>query len=388
MHASNKRPLSERIAVLGWARRRLRNLLFGMAQKMSASDDGRDMLARGLEGLLASPVRRLDDIGPSLASPYADLGTAPPAEPAQDGTGAVIITGRFRSGSTLLWNLFRHMNGFTSYYEPLNERRWFDPASRGERVDPTHRKVSDYWAEYEGLGELAETFRDEWSLRHFLMDENWWDDDLLRYNRTLMARAKGRPVLQCNRIDFRLGWYRRHFPRAVLVHLYRHPRDQWCSALMDLKNFPPGGTPKAFEKADGFYLLCWCRDLKHSFPFLDDQAGTHPYRLFYFVWKLSFLFGRRHAHHSLAMESLVENPVPELLALFDVCRIDPATQDLTRLKELVVKPELGRWKGYAAESWFRGHEEYCEGVLADFFGPGSAAAPRTAPAPGPLQCVS
>jgi hypothetical protein len=46
------------------------------------------------------------------------------------GAGAVFITGRFRSGSTLLWNIFRNIEGFNAYYEPFNERRWFDQGAR------------------------------------------------------------------------------------------------------------------------------------------------------------------------------------------------------------------------------------------------------------------
>jgi hypothetical protein len=32
--------------------------------------------------------------------------------------------------------------GCTAYYEPFNERRWFDPRTRGERVDATRRNVA------------------------------------------------------------------------------------------------------------------------------------------------------------------------------------------------------------------------------------------------------
>jgi len=63
----------------------------------------------------------------------------------------VFITARFRSGSTLLCNLFRQVDACTAYYEPFNERRWFDPSVRGNRVDPTHRDVEDYWREYDAL---------------------------------------------------------------------------------------------------------------------------------------------------------------------------------------------------------------------------------------------
>src|SRR5262249_14305528 len=148
-----------------------------------------------------------------------------------DGSGAVFITGRFRSGSTLLWNLFRMADGFTSYYEPLNERRWFDASARGDRVDPTHRGVSDYWKEYTGLEELGRYYCADWIRRNLYMDERHWDPDLLAFVRLLCERAAGRPVLQFNRVDFRLAWLRHHFPAARIVHLYRHPRDQWCSHI-------------------------------------------------------------------------------------------------------------------------------------------------------------
>ena len=88
---------------------------------------------------------------------------------------AIFITARFRSGSTLLWNLFRHVDGMTAYYEPFNERRWFDPASRGDRIDTTHRHVDDYWREYEGFEDLGQYYRLEWISKDLLMDGEMWD---------------------------------------------------------------------------------------------------------------------------------------------------------------------------------------------------------------------
>jgi hypothetical protein len=372
----------------GWIRRWFRNALLRLARQAASTDEGRELLAQALEGVPAPRTCPLDATDLQLASPYPDLGTDTRSETTIDGRGAIFITGRFRSGSTLLWNIFRSMNGFTAYYEPHNERRWFDPKTRGERVDPTHRGVSDYWAEYEGLSELAAYYREEWTWRNFFMDEQCWDPDLLAYTRLLLARAKGRPVLQCNRIDFRLAWHRRYFPRATIIHLYRHPRDQWCSALGDLKRFPTDGRVADFEKVDGFYLLRWCRDLKHHFPFLEEKAAAHPYQLFYFLWKLSYLFGRRHAHHSLSMEELIEHSEAELLELFERCDIDPATQNLQQLKGLIVRPDLGKWKKYAGDTWFRRHEETCEEVLSDFFTANRQQRPDVvAPDAHSLQCV-
>src|SRR5262249_12587557 len=146
---------------------------------------------------------------------------------------AILITARFRSGSTLLWNIFRHVDGCVAFYEPFNERRWFDPACRGQHVDPSHKQVDDYAREYEGFEQLAEYYRDEWIGRNLFMDEASWDPAMKQYVDLLINEAPGRPILQFNRIDFRLPWMRRHYPAAKIVHLYRHPRDQWCSSLLD-----------------------------------------------------------------------------------------------------------------------------------------------------------
>jgi glycosyltransferase involved in cell wall biosynthesis len=346
-------------------RRSLRKALFSVVRRVLDADDGRAMITDCVQSLPSGPVRGLCQPHRSGPLPYADLG-----QPDQSGltsrrSDIIAITGRFRSGSTLLWNLFRHVPGCTAYYEPLNERRWFDATARGARTDATHRNVSDYWREYDGLRELAAHYREEWTRRHLLMDENFWDPDLKRYVEILVERAPGRPVLQFNRIDFRLPWLRRNFPCAKIVHLYRHPRDQWCSSLLDVKCFPRDGRTGDFALHDKFYLLTWASDLKHHFPFLDPAAAEHPYQIFYYVWKLSYLFGRRYADYSLAFEELIGDPPRKLEELFHALELRGA--DPLALEKLLDAPKLGRWKEYADDAWFRGHETICETVLADFF---------------------
>jgi hypothetical protein len=73
----------------------LRTRFFELLRRALATDDGRDILFNALQGLDAEPPR-LAPVGPS---PYddVDFGTTPRTE-----RPCVFITGRFRSGSTLL----------------------------------------------------------------------------------------------------------------------------------------------------------------------------------------------------------------------------------------------------------------------------------------------
>jgi hypothetical protein len=197
------------------------------------------------------------------------------------------------------------------------------------------------------------------------MDETAWNPAMAAYVRLMVERAPRRPVLQFNRIDFRLPWFRRTFPAATIVHLFRHPRDQWCSSLGDSASCSTSCTIADFRSRDGFYLLSWAADLKYRFPFLDVSDGDHPYRLFYFIWKLSYLFGIAYADYSISFESLVTNPETESKRLFTSADLDCA--DLDRIARLV-EPTPNRWRQYGSDAWFRGHEELCEQVLHDVCG--------------------
>lgn len=342
----------------------LRDCFFRFLHKALTHDAGKEAVVESLRGLIELPADARSAL-PAVAVPYEDVGRLNGQIRPGERDDVVFITGRFRSGSTLLWNVFRQFDGCTSYYEPFNERQWFNPATRGDRVDGTHRRVSDYCREYDGLEKLSEYYREDWIRRNLFMHARSWDPAMRSYVERLVERSPGRPVLQFNRIDFRLPWFRRNFPNARIVHTYRHPRDQWCSSLMDLSCFGPesGGLKDFVSGTDKFYLRTWVNDLKYHFPFLADKE-LHPYRHFYWLWKLSYLYGARHADVSVCFEDLVREPRCELEKLFGKLGIE--VEDWSAIEGIIEQPELGKWKRYAGDEWFRHHEIECECVLADF----------------------
>jgi hypothetical protein len=345
-------------------RNSLRDEFVGVWSKACATDDGKQAVAGSLGDLLSW---RPSDVNTDVfaESPYSEVGQRSSNQPTCEREDIIIVSARFRSGSTLLWNLFRNIPGFVSYYEPFNERRWFDPNARGERVDTTHRKVADYWAEYDGMDDLGDVFDEAWNEQDLYMSERAWNPRMKSYMEQLVERADGRPVLQFNRLDFRLPWARRTFPNAKLVHLYRHPREQWTSNLQKIERFAPDGRMSDFAEVDGFYLLNWARDLKYHFPFLDERSIEHPYQLHYFLWKLSYVYGRSWSDVSLGFEELTTNPERALFHLFDTCSIDES--HIESLLSLIEPPPFGKWKKYAEDAWFKRHEEHCENVLVSFF---------------------
>ena len=311
----------------------------------------------------SSVIRSVSRLGlTNIKSPYSNLPVPEPSvSRARD--DVVFITGRFRAGTTALWNAFRSLPDVTAYYEPFNERRFFDAGVRGDHVDSTHLGVSDYAAEYDGLGCLADFYRESWIEQNLYMSEDSFDPDMQRYVEILVEEAKGRPVLQFNRIDFRLPWLRRKFPHAFFLHIHRCPREQWLSVVTH------GAGRKSVTHAepfvDVFYQRRWLNDLRHAFPFLAVADGVHPYVGFYLLWKTSLIFGDTFADLSVSLDDLVESKEETLKRIGEAAGI--GHDDLQIMGRAIQARRAQVWTSYADVRWFEHHEAMAERAIQGFF---------------------
>ncbi|MGH2812343.1 MAG: sulfotransferase [Actinomycetota bacterium] len=343
----------------------LRYQFFRGLNHLAEIDDTRLIISNLLRSLnIISTGPELTDSRPADI-PYIEL-----RRPTEDrGTrfrdDIIFVTGRFRSGSSLIWNLFRNMPSVTAFYEPFNERRWFDKSHRGTHVDPTHSNITEYWSEYEGLEVLSNYYDENWTRRQLYMNSEAWKPAMQRYIEILIESAKGRPVLQFNRTDLRLPWLKARFPHSKILHIFRHPRDQWCSTLIDISRLPRSGTLREFEAVDGFYLLRWARDLQNYFPFLTTEVDKHPYEIFYSIWKLSYVFGRNYADVSIAFEDLISQPTKTIENMLSDLSFD--NTDVTRLVALVRPASTGKWNRYGDHEWFSAIEAKVDNIFHNFF---------------------
>jgi hypothetical protein len=197
------------------------------------------------------------------------------------------------------------------------------------------------------------------------MDARCWNAPMQAYIQALIDHAPARAVLQFNDVDFRLQWLRARFPEADILHIYRNPRDQWCSTLPRREFEMSTLRLRDFEPYDGFYLRAWASDLRYFFPYLTVQGDAHPYELFYQVWKLSHLFGRTYADHSISFETLVRDPAREVSRLMS--RFGFEIDDPARLLALVAPVSEGKWRKRASADFFSSIEARVDRQFANYF---------------------
>jgi len=273
-------------------------------------------------------------------------------------TNPVFITARYRSGSTALWNVFKRIPDCVSYYEPCQANLLAN--IRHMKPMASHRNVDSYWDEYFPLlGRIEHVHQPEFGFDRLLMEA---DDDhpaLERYLRFLIAEAGDRrPVLQFNRVDFRLPWLRARFPEATLIHLQRNPRSSWVSSR---RHLPPELWDDP-DHHDAFELMQWSMSLSEVFPFLIEASIEHSYQRHWLIWRLSQCMGQRRSDLSIDFDrDLQRDPKAGMNKLVDIGAL-PAEHAAHASMHLVsVEPMGGLVQ--RSEEWFAKTEREGEALL-------------------------
>jgi hypothetical protein len=224
----------------------------------------------------------------------------------------------------------------------------------------SHKGVKNYWAAYQNQLPIIERLHQpEFGISRLLLEANQPWNELKRYIHFLIQDAAPEiPVLQFNRMDFRLPWIRTHFPQTRLIHLYRDSRDSYCSMTRHLDQ-KGADDPKRGHVYD---LLEWSVALADSFPFLADPTVGSLYERHYYLWKLSYLMGRRCSDLSLSYDiHFRDNRDAGLNKLSSAGYLD--SNQIDSLIELIQPQESDLWVKVHPQSWFQDIESQCEQML-------------------------
>ena len=150
-------------------------------------------------------------------------------------------------------------------------------ACRGAST-PRITSWTNYWAEYERIPDLESWYTEPWHCQDLYLDALHWKPALAAYLQVLIRSAEGRPVLQFNRVDFRLDWLRHVFPDGAA-----HPSLPSSARPMACR---PCGAGGQFRPARSAAAVCGprlllpaavgSRDLSSHFPVLDWSSCSIP----------------------------------------------------------------------------------------------------------------
>lgn len=258
----------------------------------------------------------------------------------------------------MLWNIFRQIPEVAAYYEPLHEKlpQWI---VAGVPPQTGHCHVDTYFREYPPVEELKQYHRAEFGVCRLYLEADEPYPQLQRYIRFMLdsTPAGQIPVLQFNRVDFRLAWLKVNFPGVPIIHLYRSARDQWRSAIADY----PENIDDDID-ADPYLITTWARDLCQQFPFLAGSCIRHAYQRHYYLWKLSYLAGSRLADMSVSYEDMLTFPEKTISSLLHAVGLDNR-ENLERGLAIIVQKPTDTWKQYRSPEWFLTLEQECEATL-------------------------
>ena len=270
----------------------------------------------------------------------------------------IFLNGRFRSGTTLLWQLFRRIPSTHAYYEPFHDALP-EYVEASLPPDPTHVGVVEYFAEYKDIiEELKVSHRADFGVSRLCLNPNDTHDEMLNYIKFLANAAHSKkPVFKFVRTDFRLPWIRNNFREGKIISIKRNPRDNWLSIISK--------TPQEERNDDvlntGFDLAIWSANLAPYFPAIGHNTG-HSYARHYLIWKLSSVVAKKYSDLVVDFDNdLMLNPKETIAQMLEIAEIEH--ENLDDLASAVDQNPSRNWQQYSNEISFSSIEQKCEKLL-------------------------
>lgn len=218
----------------------------------------------------------------------------------------------FRTGSTWLWNQFRHINDCRAYCEPLHEFLASINQLRHEEVFHSEKHTeklrhpqlkNNYFHEYpiSENGEGVSCYKERFAFSRYVLDESEQDEELEIYLRNLITWCPEKIIVfQPCRSAHRSRWMKHRYG-GLHLYLLRNPRDQWAS-YVSFDSFEQERT--AFFTMTTLLIASanadtkWFSPLREIFPLIEIPAtpvGTAAdiwHRAAYYIspYKRYFLF--------------------------------------------------------------------------------------------------
>ena len=247
----------------------------------------------------------------------------------------VFLHSMFRAGSTYMFNKFRSYKKFYTYYEPLHHdlvrlqkdsiEIWnYDKKATDVMNHPSLEKPHFY--------EFSTTFNESKNvLPYYDTDFAYKEffkvlksDALKTYiDNLIKTTPEGKiPILQFNRTSLRIDWFVKNYPAGWNVFLLRNPRDQFESY------YKRGKTNKNVFLAINLYIILLDHkatnflidkrmnvnfsgnvneDLKACMILSENLTIEEHYKIFYYIWALSFVHANLYADLIIDMDKLNRN---------------------------------------------------------------------------------
>lgn len=269
----------------------------------------------------------------------------------------IAINAFFRTGSSFLYDVFNQSASFTGLYEPLHpdiaKQRLSSGNQSNEKNELGHTFSGGYFNFYRQFSkeclDYGQLFRASIQpLQYPYLNDSETNYGLLKYLSALESESKNTiPVLQFNRSLFCTTWIRKNFPHWKLIHLYRNPRNIFCSLteVAARKN-------KALVKKPAVDFWSVIRHLKQlctvcGVEYSQQFNELNYYQHLYLLLNISDTLGKLYCDYHMTFESLLTGGYDTLRNILNDVQIDKNEIDNLinyTSEKIIYREDICPWK--------------------------------------------